>query len=149
MFGPGAEALYAPGGGLSQATGGSAGFDLRAVLPGEQPVTINPGERAGIKSGIFIEPQAPGFAAFIFSRSGLGAVKGLTLAQGVGVIDPDYRGEITCFMLNTSKETHEVKHGDRIAQMVFMPFLQPVFTVAQSLNDSERGAGGFGHTGVK
>lgn len=132
---------------LAPATAASAGFDLRADLPDGSPLVIAPGERAGIPSGLAIEPLRAGVAGFVYSRSGLGAVKGLTVAQGVGLIDPDYRGEIQVFLLNTSRESHTVSRGDRVAQLVFQPFFQPSFIEADSLGETLRGAGGFGHTG--
>lgn len=133
--------------GLIPATGLSAGVDLRACPLDEAPVTIPPGERRAIPSGIAIEPLMDGIAGFVYSRSGLGAVKGLTIAQGVGLIDPDYRGEITVYLLNTAGESYTVQCGERIAQLVFQPYLRPVFRVVPSLGTTERGSGGFGHTG--
>lgn len=135
------------GQGLAPATGGSAGADLRACPADGGVIVIAPGERAPVPSGIAVEPREPGFAGFVYSRSGLGAVIGLTVAQGVGVIDPDYRGEITVFLLNTGKETQTVKPGDRIAQLVFQACRQPRFFEADSLSETARGSGGFGHTG--
>lgn len=148
-----AEELYRDGG-PAAATSGAAGFDLRAVLParpggepGSGEISIPPGGREQIRTGIAIEPMQPGVAAFVYSRSGLGAVKGLTVAQGTGIIDPDYRGEILVYLLNTGQEARSVKHGDRIAQMVFQPYFQPRFNPVQELGETGRGAGGFGHTG--
>jgi dUTP pyrophosphatase len=89
----------------------------------------------------------PGVAGFVYSRSGLGAVKGLTVAQGVGVIDPDYRGEIRIYLLNTSSETLTVKRGERVAQLVFQTFVRLNPEEVDTLSESVRGAGGFGHTG--
>lgn len=134
--------------GPAAATGGSAGFDLCAALPEDSPeMDILPGERGIIPSGIAIEPLRSGVAGFVYSRSGLGAAKGLTVAQGVGLIDPDYRGEILVFLLNTSSSVYRLRRGDRIAQLVFQPFYAPDWEVAESLSDTERGSGGFGHTG--
>jgi dUTP pyrophosphatase len=134
--------------GPAAATGGSAGFDLCAALPGDSPeMNILPGERAIIPTGVAIEPLRSGVAGFMYSRSGLGAAKGLTVAQGVGLIDPDYRGEILVYLLNTSSVPHRVRRGDRIAQLVFQPFFIPNWEVAEALSDTEREAGGFGHTG--
>ena len=130
----------------SQATPGSAGLDLRAALDAPT-LTIAPGERAAIPTGIAIEIGRPGIAGFVFSRSGLGAKHGLTVAQGVGVIDPDYRGEIVVWLLNTSREPRTVAAGERIAQLVLMPVFSPVVSVVEELGDTARGAGGFGHTG--
>ncbi|MDL2306887.1 dUTP diphosphatase [Desulfovibrio sp. OttesenSCG-928-C06] len=147
----GAAELYsAPGSvGPVPATPGSAGFDLRVnhIGEGEESFTIPPGGRAAIHSGICVEPSLSDVAGFVYSRSGLGAVQGLTVAQGVGLIDPDYRGEIVVFLLNTSGEPKTVKRGDRVAQLVFQPFYRAVFEPVDELGTTERGAGGFGHTG--
>lgn len=133
-----------------RATAGSAGFDLRADIPKEEKsVRILPGERYMCGSGIAIEPLMDGVAGFVYSRSGLGAVQGLTVAQGVGLIDPDYRGEIKVALLNTSGETRIVKRGDRVAQLVFQPFYRAVFNPVDELGETIRGEGGFGHTGNK
>jgi len=147
LFTGAAEELYGAAG-LEQATGGSAGFDLRAVLPEQiRELTIAPGERAAVPTGIAIEPLLPGVAGFVYSRSGLGAVHGLTVAQGVGVIDPDYRGEITVFLLNTSNVPRTVVHGERIAQLLFQPCFMPRFRRCVALGATARSGGGFGHTG--
>lgn len=134
---------------LSPATAGAVGIDLRACLEDGLPVSIPPGERRGIGSGMAIEPLMPGIAGFVYSRSGLGAVRGLTVAQGVGLIDPDYRGEIIIFLLNTGAETYTVQAGERIAQLVFQPYIPVVFNKVNTLAATERGVGGFGHTGKK
>jgi len=130
---------------ITPATPGSAGADLRAAIT--SAVTIAPGARAMIPTGLAIEIRAPGLAGFVFSRSGLGAKHGLTVAQGVGLIDPDYRGEIIVWLLNTSGEPRTVSPGERIAQLVIMPFAPARFILAEELGDTRRGAGGFGHTG--
>ena len=96
-----------------------------------------------------VEPLQPGVAGFVYSRSGLGAVKGLTVAQGVGVIDPDYRGELVTWLLNTSSAPITVKRGDRVAQLIFQPFARLEPAEARELSATERGTGGFGHTGEK
>ena len=128
------------------ATDASAGMDLRAAI--ETPtLTIAPGARAAVPTGIAIEIDRPGIAGFVFSRSGLGAKDGLTVAQGVGVIDPDYRGEIVVWLLNTADEPRTVAAGERIAQLVLMPVFSPVVAVVEALGDTTRGDGGFGHTG--
>jgi dUTP pyrophosphatase len=123
----------------------SAGLDLGAAL--ETEVTIAPGGRAAIPTGLSIEIGRPGIAAFVFSRSGLGAKDGLTVAQGVGVIDPDYRGEIMVFLLNTASEPRTVRPGQRIAQLLFLPVFTAELLTSDALSDTGRGAGGFGHTG--
>ncbi len=148
LFLNGAEAVYGKDG-LAPATARAAGVDLRACLPEGEKAVIAPGERLAVPSGIAIEPLQPGIAGFVYSRSGLGAVKGLTVAQGVGLIDPDYRGEIIVFLLNTSREPRTVERGDRIAQLVFQGYVQPVFRQVTALGGTDRGAGGFGHTGKK
>lgn len=131
---------------LRRATEHSAGIDLRACID-QESLTIGPGRRAMIGAGVAIEIGEPGIAGFVYSRSGLGARDGLTVAQGVGVIDPDYRGEITVCLLNTSGEPRTVTRGERIAQLVFMPFRAPEISIRAELSDTARGAGGFGHTG--
>jgi dUTP pyrophosphatase len=141
-----AAALY--GEGLAYATPDSAGMDLRACIESET-LTIGPGQRAPVPSGICIEPRVPGVAGFIYSRSGLGAVKGLTVAQGVGVIDADYRGEVMVALHNHSGESRTIDHGERIAQLVLVPYLTAVYEQADSLTDTVRGEGGFGSTGSK
>ena len=123
------QAVYTANGdeGLRYATSGSVGLDLRACLE-EDEAAIPAGGRLAIPSGIAVEPLTPGIAGFVYSRSGLGAMQGLTVAQGVGVIDPDYR-------------------GDRIAQLVFQPALQVELEECETLGATGRGSGGFGHTG--
>ena len=134
------QAVYTANGaeGLRYATSGSVGLDLRACLEEDE---------AAIPSGIAVEPLTPGIAGFVYSRSGLGAMQGLTVAQGVGVIDPDYRGEITVVLLNTSGEERRLRRGDRIAQLVFQPALQVELEECETLGATGRGSGGFGHTG--
>lgn len=135
--------------GPTAATSGSAGFDLVAALPEDaMEIEVAPGQRVIIPTGIAIEPTMPGVAGFVYSRSGLGAVKGLTVAQGVGLIDPDYRGEILVYLLNTSTMLHRLRRGERIAQLVFQPYFPPVWDVCETLGGTSRGAGGFGHTGA-
>lgn len=134
--------------GLAYATPGSVGLDLRACLEGEDEVVILPGERRRIPVGVAVEPITPGYASFVYSRSGLGAVQGLTVAQGVGVIDPDFRGEIGVFLLNTSTEPRRVQKGERIAQLVFQPAPRVRLETSCALDATVRGRGGFGHTGT-
>ena len=90
----------------------------------------------------------PGVAGFVYSRSGLGTKDGLVVSQGVGVIDPDYRGEILVSLLNTSDQPRTVTRGQRIAQLVFQPVVRAQVIPQDSLSDTERVAGGFGHTGA-
>ena len=108
---------------------------------------IGPGQKVAIPAGIAIEILEPSIAAYVFSRSGLGTKEGLTVSQGVGVIDPDYRGEIKVSLLNTSGEVRRIKRGQRIAQMVFMPVFQGIIQPVEDLGSTDRGAGGFGSTG--
>lgn len=128
------------------ATEASAGIDLRACVSPEG-IVVQPGERYLFPAGIAIEIVQPGVAGFIFSRSGLGAKHGLTVSQGVGVVDPDYRGEIMVSLLNTSAQERLVEQGQRIAQLVFLPFFHAAILPVEELGATRRGAGGFGHTG--
>ena len=145
FFGDAAE-VYGKDG-LAQATAGAVGVDLRACLADAAPIVIPSGERRMIPAGIAIEPVQSGIAGFVYSRSGLGGVQGITVAQGVGVIDPDYRGEIKVPLLNTGPESYTVRRGDRIAQLIFQPYFRPAFQVVEELGNTDRGQGGFGHTG--
>lgn len=141
---PGAEALYA--GALEPATSLSAGLDLRACLD-EEEARIAPGARLCVPSGISVQPCLPHVAGFLYARSGLGAREGLTVAQGVGVIDPDYTGEILVMLLNTSDGERILRRGERMAQLIFQPFVRPRWEIVPRLEATERGSGGFGHTG--
>ena len=131
---------------LAYATDHSAGLDLRACIETEE-LEIGPGEKAAIPAGVAIEILEKSVAGYVFSRSGLGTKEGLTVSQGVGVIDPDYRGEIKVSLLNTSGEVRRIKRGQRIAQLVFMPIFQAVINPVDELGETDRGAGGFGSTG--
>lgn len=131
---------------LAYSTPCSAGVDLRACFD-EESVTIMPGHRLAIRTGLAIEITAPGIAGFVYSRSGLGTKEGLVVSQGVGVIDPDYRGEIIVSLLNTSPEPRTVTRCQRIAQLVFQPVVQANIVFSQTLSETSRGRGGFGHTG--
>lgn len=124
----------------------SAGMDLKANL--DEPVVIAPLERAMIPTGLHIElPE--GYEAQIRPRSGLAAKFGITVLNTPGTIDADYRGEIKVILVNLSKEPFEVKRGERIAQMVVAKHERVEWMEAESLTDTERGAGGFGSTGYK
>ena len=129
-----------------QATAGSAGYDLCACI--DAPQTIEPGERCVFPSGLAAEIPA-GTAGFVFTRSGLGIKKGIHVTNGVGVIDSDYRGEIRIGLHNLSAEPYTVQPGERIAQMIIMPYFAPVIEEVTSLTETDRGAGGFGSTGTK
>lgn len=130
----------------SYATAGSAGLDLRACI--ERPLTLSPHERALVPTGIAIQLPSPKIGAFVFARSGLAAKKGIHLANGVGVVDSDYTGEILCAMTNSSDEPYTIMPGDRIAQLVFLPVYAAELIRVGSLDETPRGSGGFGHTGV-
>lgn len=143
-----ARELYAQGqeNFLAPATDLSAGMDLRACL--EQPeARIPPGGRLAVPTGLSVQPRTPGVAGFVYSRSGLGARDGLTVAQGVGVIDPDYTGEILVMLLNTSAQERRLARGERMAQLIFQPYVRPLWREVPELVPTARGAGGFGHTG--
>ena len=126
-------------------TPGAAACDLTAAIDG--PLTVQPGERALIPTGIAIDFGGEDLAALIFARSGLAVKHGIALSNGVGVIDSDYRGEIKVGIVNQGAEAFTVNPGDRIAQMGFFPVARAEFEVTEELNETERGDGGFGHTG--
>lgn len=127
-------------------TSQSAGMDLRAFLP-DGPVTLAPLQRGMIKTGLFIELPA-GYEAQIRPRSGLALKKGVTVLNSPGTIDADYRGEICVILVNLSDETFVVNDGERIAQMVIAKHERAEWQLSESLSDTDRGTGGFGHTGV-
>ena len=127
------------------ATSGSAAADLYAAL--DAPVTLAPGERFAVPTGIAIAPESDDVVALIFGRSGLGTKFGVTLANSVGVVDSDYRGEIKVALVNHGSEPYTVQPGDRIAQLMFAPILHALFSEADTLDETERGTGGFGSTG--
>lgn len=127
------------------ATPQSAGMDLRANL--DAPVTLRPLERALIPTGLFIA-LPDGYEAQIRPRSGLAIKKGISLVNAPGTIDADYRGEIGVILVNLSNEDFIVEDGERIAQMVIARYEQAQFMPVEVLNETERGEGGFGHTGV-
>ena len=129
----------------SYATPGSAGMDLRACM--EEPITIPAGERGKIPTGLAIALPGPEWVALVYARSGLAIKHGLAPANCVGVIDSDYRGEVIVGLLNSSKEDYTVQPGERIAQMVITPVAQVQIKVVDELDDTDRGAGGFGSTG--
>ena len=130
-----------------RATEGSAGMDLYACL--DQPVKILPHKRALIPTGIAVALESPRYAAFIYARSGLAIKKGIAPANCVGVVDSDYRGEVCVGLLNSSNEPFTVEPFERIAQMVIAPVELPEIEEVDSLDETERGAGGFGSTGKK
>jgi dUTP pyrophosphatase len=128
------------------ATSQSAGIDLRANLA--EPVILKPMERKLIPTGLFIElPE--GYEAQIRPRSGLALKHGITVLNTPGTIDADYRGEIGVILINLSTEDFKIEHGERICQMVIARHEQAEWVQVEELNETERGAGGFGHTGKK
>ena len=127
-------------------TPGSAGVDLRACL--DEPVILAPGETILIGTGIAIHLEDPGFCAMILPRSGLGH-RGLVLGNLIGLIDSDYQGELKISTWNRGQEPQTIEPGDRIAQMVITPVIQPTFIEVDDFESSSRGEGGFGHTGTR
>ncbi len=128
-----------------RATSGSAGMDLCACI--DEEITLNPGDLARIPCGIAISMPSNEYAAFIFSRSGLGVKHGITLSNGVGVVDSDYRGEICVGLCNVGSEPYTVSPGERIAQMVIMRVEVFPLVQVENLGSTQRGTGGFGSTG--
>lgn len=128
------------------ATEGSAAMDLRACI--EASVILQPGGRILVKTGIAINMMDPGLVAIVASRSGLSLKHGVRVAQGIGVIDADYHGEIGVILANDSAEPYAIEPGERIAQLLFQPVVQVAFQyVDQFSTETERGTGGFGSTG--
>lgn len=127
------------------ATDGSAGMDMRACV--EEPLTIPPGETHLIPTGIAIHMQDQNLAAVLLPRSGLGHKHGIVLGNLTGLIDSDYQGQVYISCWNRGHEAFTVNPGERIAQMVFVPVVQAEFEIVDEFNESERGEGGFGHTG--
>lgn len=126
-------------------TAGSAGMDIRAYI--EEPVTIAPGKRVLIPTGLFMEiPE--GYEVQIRARSGLAVKHGIGLTNGIGTIDSDYRGEIKVSLINWGEEDFTVNNGDRIAQIVVAKYERAQLVQAEELSETERGSGGFGHTGI-
>ncbi|MHB8075912.1 dUTP diphosphatase [Desulfosporosinus fructosivorans] len=128
------------------ATAASAGVDLCAEL--EESLLVKPGESVKIPTGLAIELPSQQVVALVFARSGLASRHGMGLTNGVGVIDSDYRGEIQVLLQNLGQQGVTINPGDRIAQMVFMPVFQAIFEEVLELEDTPRGAGGFGSTGM-
>ncbi len=139
---PHAEGLPLP----AYETPGSAGMDLRAAVPQDEPMTIKPGARAMVPTGLcWAIPQ--GFEVQVRPRSGLAAKAGVTCLNTPGTIDSDYRGEVKVILINLGEEDFVIRRGDRIAQMVAAPVAQAGWLEVDSLDDTARGAGGFGSTG--
>ncbi len=127
-------------------TPGAAGMDLRAAVPEDAPMTLRPGSRAMVPTGLCIAvPQ--GYEAQVRPRSGLAARQGITCLNTPGTVDSDYRGEVKVILINLGEEDATIRRGERIAQMVICPVVQAVWAEAASLDETSRGAGGFGSTG--
>lgn len=126
------------------ATQGAAGMDIRANL--QQTITLQPLQRQMVPTGLFIElPE--GYEAQVRPRSGLANKKGITCLNSPGTVDSDYRGEIKVILINLSDSEQTIEHGDRIAQMVIAKIERANWELAEQLNETQRGEGGFGHTG--
>ena len=130
----------------SYATAGSAGADVRANLPNRTLITLGPGERASIPTGLCMEIP-PGYEVQVRPRSGLALKHGIALVNAPGTIDSDDRGPVGVILLNTGDVPFVVDHGSRIAQLVVAPVVQASFDLTDGLTDSARGGGGFGSTG--
>lgn len=130
----------------SRATGGSAGFDLCACTDG--PITLKSGSITVIPTGISAEPDSDDVAMLIYPRSGLSTKFGISLANCVGVVDSDYRGEICVPLINHGNADFTVEPGMRIAQLVITPVIIPELELTDSIGETSRGSGGFGSTGI-
>jgi dUTP pyrophosphatase len=139
---PHAEGLPLP----AYETTGAAGMDLRAAVPEDAPITLHPGARVMAPTGLCIALPA-GFEAQVRPRSGLAAKAGITCLNTPGTIDSDYRGEVKVILINLGPEDFVIRRGDRIAQMVIAPVVQASWREVDSLDETDRGAGGFGSTG--
>ena len=128
------------------ATALSAGMDLRANLT--EPITLQPLQRCLVPTGLYIA-LPPGYEAQVRPRSGLALKKGITVLNSPGTVDADYRGEICVILVNLSSESFVIEDGERIAQMVIASHVQAEWHEVETLDETERGAGGFGHTGKK
>ena len=129
----------------SYATEGSAGLDLRAML--QTPLTLEPGQTCLLPTGLAIHIADPALAAMILPRSGLVHKHGIVLGNLVGLIDSDYQGELMVSCWNRGQQSFTIEPGERIAQMVLVPVVQANLEIVSEFTDSQRGAGGFGHTG--
>ena len=127
------------------ATAGAAAMDLCACV--DAPVEVAPRALVSIPTGIAIALPSAEYVALVFARSGLGIKHGITLSNSVGVIDSDYRGELTVGLVNHGDVPYTIQPGDRIAQLMVLPILRPTLTVVEELDETERGSGGFGSTG--
>jgi dUTP pyrophosphatase len=129
------------------ATEHSAGMDLRAMI--EQPIELAPGDAQLVPTGLAIHIGDPALCAVIVPRSGLGHKQGLVMGNLVGLIDADYQGPLMVSLWNRGRLTVTIAPGDRVAQLVFLPVVRAVFRQVDEFEDSARGQGGFGHTGVR
>lgn len=129
------------------ATQGSAGMDLKACI--DEPVAIPPGQIVKVPTGIAIQIPNRYIGGFVFPRSGLSSKNGISLINCVGVIDSDYTGELVCPVVNHSQKEFTINPGDRIAQLVFMPVCNAALVAVEELDETERGSGGFGSTGIR
>ena len=129
------------------ATAHSAGLDLRAAL--DAPLTLQPGDAALVPSGLAIHIADPGLCAVLLPRSGLGHKHGIVLGNGTGLIDADYQGPLMISTWNRGNAAYTIEPGDRIAQLVLLPIVRASLQVVDTFDASARGAGGFGHTGVR
>ncbi|MCH7538119.1 MAG: dUTP diphosphatase [Proteobacteria bacterium] len=127
-------------------TDGSAGLDMRACI--DEPINVAPGETVLVPTGLAIHVADPSLAAVLLPRSGLGHKHGLVLGNLVGLIDSDYQGQVFISCWNRSSKSYEVQPSERIAQMVFIPVEQVKFRVVEEFAATDRGAGGFGHSGT-
>ncbi len=128
------------------ATDGSAGMDLRACI--DQEIILQPGQASLIPSGLAIYIENSGYAAMILPRSGLGHKHGIVLGNLVGLIDSDYQGQLMVSCWNRSQSDYTIKVGERIAQLIIVPVVQTEFELVTDFDSSDRGTGGFGHTGA-
>lgn len=127
------------------ATPGSAGLDLPACL--DEPMVVKPGARVKVPTGIAVDIPYRHMAGLIFPRSGLSTKHGISLANAVGLIDSDYKGEIMIAVINQSEQDYVIKPGERVAQLVFVPVFEVTLEEKTDLEKTDRGAGGFGSTG--
>ena len=128
------------------ATGGSAGLDLRACI--DETLTVEPGETVLVPSGLAIHIEDNKLAAVLLPRSGLGHKHGIVLGNLVGLIDSDYQGELLISCWNRGSTSFEINPGERVAQLVIVPVVQANFELVEDFETTDRGAGGFGHTGT-
>jgi len=124
----------------------AAGADLRAALPADAPLALEPGKRAIVPCG-FAMALPPGYEAQVRPRSGLAAKHGITVLNSPGTIDADYRGEVMVILINLGEHAFTIERGERIAQMIVAPVVLPEFVIGEELDETERGSGGLGSTG--